>query len=438
MLVRTVPCFLAAVLCCAAQQPEASENWNLYWQVTAIPQYHGKFHSPYEGSNSLRDERELDASLTGTVFLGLRLARHTELYIDPEIAGGEGFSNVAGIANFPNGEMPRVSSVTPTPYLARAYIEQDFGWGGKLETVESGENQLGGRRRVDRYTFIFGKFSAADFFDDNRYSHDPRTQFMGWAAMDNGAWDYPADTRGYTWGWVHQFHTENWTFTYGSALEPKIANGMQLDLRPLRDRADMFQVERRWNIGKHPGAIRPLGFLLHTDSGSYQEALDIAAKTNTVPDINKTLRLGRLKYGGGVSFEQEIAGGVGVFSRLGWNDGRTESFAFTAIDRVASSGLSVSGSRWRRPHDTFGSMFTASGLSAVHAAYLAAGGLDFNIGDGRLNYAPEYVWESYYSARVARGVFASLDVQYIANPAYNHDRGPVWAEGLRLHIERGR
>lgn len=438
MLLRAALCFSAVAACCAAQQVERPEQWNLYWQATAIPQYHGKFHSPYEGPNSLRDQRELDASLTSTIFLGLRLAPHTELYIDPEIAGGEGFSNVAGVANFPNGEMPRVSSVVPTPYLARAYIQQDFGWGYKMEHVESDENQLGERRPVDRYTFIFGKFSVTDFFDDNRYSHDPRTQFMGWAAMYNGAWDYPADTRGYTWGWVHQIHTKNWAFTYGSAAEPKVANGMHLDLRLLRDRADMFQIEHRWEIGKHPGAIRPLGFLLHTDSGSYQEALGLASKAHTAPDINGTLRPGRLKFGGGLSFEQEIADGIGVFSRFGWNDGHTESFAFTSVDRVASGGVSITGTRWRRPQDTFGSVFTAGGLSAVHAAYLAAGGLDFLIGDGRLNYAPECVWESYYSARVVRGVFASLDLQYIVNPAYNQDRGPVWAEGLRLHIERGR
>jgi hypothetical protein len=304
--------------------------------------------------------------------------------------------------------------------------------------VDSEENQLAGQRPLDRYTFIAGKFSVTDFFDDNRYSHDPRTQFMGWAAMYNGAWDYPADTRGYTWGWVHQIHTKDWTFTYGSAAEPKVANGMHLDLRLFRDRGDMFQIERRWTIRKHQGAVRPLGFLLHSDSGSYREALDLAARTHTTPDITQTLRPGRLKYGSGVSFDQEIATGIGIFSRLGWNDGQTESFAFTTIDRVASSGVSVTGSFWRRPLDTAASMFTASGLSAVHAAYLAAGGLDFLIGDGRLNYAPEYVWESYYSARIAPGIFTSFDVQYVANPAYNHDRGPVWVESLRLHVEMGK
>jgi len=419
-------------------QPQIPERWNLYWQITAIPDFHGHFRSPYAGPYSLQNRNELDSSLTSTLFFGLRLTDSTQIYIDPELAGGKGFSGVDGVANFPNGELPRVATVVPEPYIARAYMQQDFGWGDARESIESEANQLAGERPMDRYTLIIGRFSATDFFDDNRYSHDPRTQFMGWAAMYNGAWDYPADTRGYTNGVVHQLHTKNWTFTYGSMLEPLTANGMRLDWRISRDRGDVFQIERRWMIGKRQGAIRPLGFLLHTDSGSYQEALDLAAKTHSVPHIDDTLHVGRLKYGYGVSFDQEVASSIGIFLRLGWNDGHTESFAFTPIDRLASGGASVTGTYWRRPFDTAASMFTASGLSAVHAAYLAAGGLDFMIGDGHLNYAPEYVWESYYSARLKPGLFTSLDLQYIANPAYNHDRGPVWVESLRLHVEWGR
>jgi high affinity Mn2+ porin len=454
--------YCSLVLACAAQQPPASppakggngkeprqeenrttkqaetaQRWNIYWQATAIPDYHGKFHSPYSGTYSLRDADELDASLTSTVFFGLRLARTTEVYIDPEVAGGKGFSNVDGIANFPNGELPRVATVVPMPYIARTYIQQDFGWGDAQESVESEENQLAGTRAMDRVTVIAGRFSVTDFFDDNRYSHDPRSQFMGWAAMYNGAFDYPADTRGYTNGIVTQLHTQSWTFSYGSVLEPLTANGMRLDWRITRDRGDIFQIERRWRIGKREGAVRPLGFLLHTDSGSYQEALDIASKTHATPEITRTIQIGRLKYGGGFSFDQEVTSSIGVFARAGWNDGHTESFAFTPIDRVAGGGISITGSPWHRPYDTFGSMFTASGLSAVHAAYLTAGGLDFMIGDGRLNYSPECVWESYYSARVRAGVFTGFDLQYVANPAYNRDRGPVWVESLRLHAEFG-
>lgn len=420
------------------EKPEPPQRWNLYWQATSIGQYHGTFRAPYQGVNSLHDVTERDASLTSTFFFGLRLDRNTMIYFNPELAGGRGFTNVTGIANFPNGELPRVASATPKPYIARAYVQHDFGWGQERESFTSEENQLAGSRPVNRYTVVVGRFTVTDFFDNNRYSHDPRTQFMGWGIMFNGAWDYPADTRGYTWGWYHELHFKNWSLRYASVAEPKFANGLRFDRRLLRDRGDMVEGERRYTLGQHAGTIRALGFGFHTDSGNYQDALKLGQATGTTPDVTATRRIGTLKYGAGLNFEQEITPDIGVFSRLGWNDGRTESFAFTAIDRLAQGGVSVTGTRWHRHFDTAATGFTASGLSAVHAAYLAAGGLDFIIGDGRLNYGPEYVWESYYSARLVPGFFTSFDLQRVANPAYNQDRGPVWVSSIRLHIQVGK
>ncbi len=420
------------------QQQQDPQRWNLFWQATSIGQYHGTFRAPYQGPFSLADQTERSVSLTTTLFLGLRLDDNTQIYIDPEIAGGRGFSNVNGIANFPNGELPRVASATPKPYLARAYIQHDFGWGDEREPVQGEENQLAGERPMNRYTVAVGRFTVTDFFDNNRYSHDPRTQFMGWAVMYNGAWDYPADTRGYTWGWVHELHTRNWSWRFGQAAEPKIANGARFDRRLFRDRGDLFEAERRYEVSKHPGAVRALGFLLHTDSGTYQDAINEAKQTGTTPDVTATRRVGTLKYGVGLNFEQEITSDMGVFSRLGWNDGRTESFVFTAMDRLAEGGVSVTGKRWHRRFDTAATALTVGGLSNVHAQYLALGGLDFLIGDGRLNYGPEYGWETYYNARLFPGFFAAFDLQRVANPAYNQDRGPVWVPSIRLHIELGK
>jgi high affinity Mn2+ porin len=422
----------------APESAVPAQRWNLFYQATSIGQYHGEFHSPYEGVNSLQPSPERDVSLTTTLFLGFRLGDNTQLYFDPEIAGGRGFSGVTGIANFPNGELPRVASATPKPYIARLYVSHDFGFGSEKESFQSEENQLAGERPMTRYTVIAGRFTVTDFFDNNRYSHDPRTQFMGWALMYNGAWDYPADTRGYTWGWVHELHTKNWSLRYASVAEPKIANGLRFDRRLLRDRGDMMEGERRYLVRKHPGAVRVLGFLLHTNSGSYGEALQLAAQKGGTPDVTATDAIGRLKYGVGINVEQELTDSIGVFARLGWNDGKTQSFAFTAIDRLASGGVSVTGRRWHRKYDTAATALTASGLSGVHASYLARGGLDFIIGDGRLQYAPEYVWESYYSARLFPGFFTTFDLQRIANPAFNQDRGPVWVDSLRLHVEWGR
>jgi high affinity Mn2+ porin len=153
--------------------------------------------------------------------------------------------------------------------------------------------------------------------------------------------------------------------------------------------------------------------------------------------VNLTDRVGTLKYGMGISFDQALSDDIGIFTRLGWNDGKTQSFAFTAIDRLASGGVSIKATRWRRKNDVVATSLTVGGLSAVHREYLAAGGLDFLIGDGRLNYAPEYVWESYYSARLAPGFYTSFDVQRDTNPAYNHDRGPVMIYSIRLHLQFG-
>jgi high affinity Mn2+ porin len=418
--------------------PQDNQRWNVFFQATSIGQHHGSFDAPYAGANSLVNHPESDVSLTTTLFFSFRLTNNTQLYFDPEIAGGRGFSAVTGVANAPNGELPRVASATPKPYLARLYVSHDFGFGSEKEATESDENQLAGSRPLTRYTVAIGRFTLTDFFDKNRYTHDPRTQFMTWGTMYNGAWDYPADTRGYTWGWLHEFNTRRWSLRYASAFEPKVANGLRFDRRLLRDRGDVVEGELRYYPHSQPGALRLLSYINHTDSGSYGRALQLATATHTTPDVTATRRSGTAKYGFGINVDQQLVENVGVFVRLGWSDGKNEDFAFTAIDRLASGGISVSGAKWKRREDTAATAFTAGGLSAVHALYLSRGGLDFIIGDGKLNYAPEFVWESYYSARVVRGFFATIDAQHISNPAYNHDRGPLWALSLRLHIEAGR
>jgi high affinity Mn2+ porin len=328
-----------------------------------------------------------------------------------------------------------VASATPKPYLARLYLFHDFGFGNETEAVDSDANQLAGTRPVIRYTITAGRFTLTDFFDNNRYSHDPRTQFIGWAVMFNGAWDYPADTRGYTWGWVHEFHAKTWSLRYASAAMPTVANGARFDRRLFRDRGDVVEGEYRYTAREHPGGVRLLGFVNHADAGTYSEAIRQAESNETTPDVTATRRPGTRKYGVGLNTEQELTEDLGVFARLAWNDGKTESFAFTAIDRLATGGISITGRRWHRPFDTAATELTVSGLSGVHALYLARGGTDFLIGDGRLRYAPEYIWESYYSARLFPGFFASYDLQHVANPAFNQDRGPLWISSLRLHLE---
>jgi high affinity Mn2+ porin len=440
---RTLFLLLALALPLAAQDtsqdpsaaPPPPERWNLYFQATSIGQYHGSFPSPYSGPFSLAGHPEAEASITSTIFFGFLIAPNTQFYFDPEMAGGRGFSGTDGLANFPNGEMPRVSTATPTPYIARLYITQDFAIGKEREAVESDANQLSGSRPARRYSITVGRFTVTDFFQITKYSNDPRTQFMGWATMYNGAWDYAADTRGYTWGWVHELHFPRWALRYASAAMPRVANGEQFDRRLFRDRSDMFEGELDGHFHGHPGAVRLLSYFNHADMGSYAAAIRLAEETGTQPDVIATRRIGTLKYGFGLSADQELTKDVGVFGRLGWNDGKTESFAFTAMDRLASTGVSLKGTRWKRPDDVVATALTIGGLSAVHSQYLALGGYDFLIGDGRLRYGPETAWESYYSARLFNGFFATIGGTHYDNPGYNRDRGPLWAGTVRLHVE---
>jgi high affinity Mn2+ porin len=421
-----------------AQNPTPDEKWNACFQATSIGQYHPSFNAPYSGPLSLLSHPEAEASLTSTLFLGWRAAPNTQFYFDPEVAGGRGFSGTNGVANFPNGEMPRVATAAPKPYLARLYLTQDFGFGDQRESFDSAANQLAGTRPMMRYSVTIGRFSLEDFFDNNRYTHDPRTQFMGWAIMYNGAWDYAADTRGYTWGWLHEFHTRQWSFRYASALMPRVANGLRFDRQIFRNRSDIFEGDVKIHPRGHDGAVRLLSYINHANAGTYATAIRLAEITGTTPNITATRRPGTLKYGVGLNFDQEIADGLGVFGRLGWCDGKTEAFAFTPIDSLASLGVSMSGARWKRPHDTLAAAITADGLSGVHALYLARGGLDFMLGDGALSYGREAIPEAYYSARVTSWFFATIDLQHVTNPAYNRDRGPVWVASLRLHLEGGK
>src|SRR5258708_5033491 len=253
-----------------AQQPDAGdkpsdapapERWNLFYQATAIGQRHGTFRAPYTGPFSFQDYPERDVSLTTTLFFGLRIGQNTQLYFDPEIAGGRGLSSVDGIANAPNGELPRVQTATPKPYIARLYLSHDFGFGSEKEHFESDLNQLSGERPMMRYTVTIGGFSMSDFFDNNSFTHDPRTQFMAWGVMYNGAWDYPADAGVSPWGMVHESPPRNWGLRYGTAAEPKKANGGRFDRRLFHDRGDSFEVERRYSLRERHGIIRWLGYL---------------------------------------------------------------------------------------------------------------------------------------------------------------------------------
>jgi high affinity Mn2+ porin len=387
--------------------------------------------SPYSGPNSFSANRENATSITSTLFLGRRLWTNAALYFDPEISGGEGLSSTLGIAGAPNGETTRVGTTSPRAYIARLYFEQSLDLGKDYEPVLPDQNQLGGRQCKERITFTAGKLSAGDIFDDNSYSHEPRTQFMNWSLMTNGAWDYPADARGYTYGVAVQLILETWAIRYGIFAMPEEANGFTFDRSLAHAHSQSLEGEYDYALFESPGKVRVMGYLNNAHMGHYRETIEDPAFNL---DITQS-RTYCAKFGFTLNAEQKIVDDLGAFIRLGWNDGRTETFAFTEIDRTFQGGFSLQGARWQRPEDTVAAAVVVNGLSSAHRDYLAAGGLGFILGDGRLTYGPETILELYYQARLAKSLFVSLDYQFVNNPGYNRDRGPVSIFGLRVHVE---
>lgn len=410
---------------------QAGEQWSLHFQATVIPQGHGHFNSPYAGQNSLPSLNEIRTSYTSTLFAGGRLWPGAEFYINPELSGGRGVGGVLGVAGFPNGDIARVGQPKPTVSLARLFLRQTIGLGGEQERIDPDLNQAAGTFDVSRLTFTVGKYSANDIFDDNAYSHDPRTQFMNWALMENGAWDYPADTRGYTWGGTVELNQAGWALRYGLFAVPKDVNGPRFDHHLDRAHAHTVEWEGRYRLAARPGRVRLLGYWNLAHMGNYRRTLD-------TPSFNLDISRSRTyssKFGLGLNVEQELTRDLGGFLRLGWNDGRTESWEFTEIDQTVALGVSLKGAAWRRPDDVLGLAGVANGISRDHKDYLAAGGHGFIIGDGRLNYAPEEIIETYYLFKITKWLSATIDYQFVNNPAYNRDRGPAHIGAVRAHIE---
>ncbi len=416
---------------------QPSELWNVHFQATFLPQYHGSFYALYPGNpggGSLFDGPELNSSTTSTLYLGGRLWKDGAAYVDFESAAGSGFSNVTGVAGFPNGEIYRVSNPAVKVILARAYLKQVFGLGGEQETIKDDQNQLAEKIDVSRFTLAAGKFSIVDFFDDNSYSHDARNQFMNWALTANGAWDYAADLEGYTYGIYLEFNQKDWAVRGCSALVSQVANGDVLDTDIAHYNGNQAEFEYRYAFENHPGKVRLQAYLNDADMGNYAQAVSLAAATDTTPDVTQT-RSYSDKYGFGLNAEQEVGQDLGFFGRLGWSDGQTEAWEYTAIDRTAQLGFLLSGNRWGRPDDQWGLAGVVNGLSSQHAAYLAAGGVDFIIGDGQLNYAPEQILETFYNFHPLKELGLTVDFQWITNPAYNQDRGPLGVLSGRIHCE---
>jgi len=411
--------------------PPAFQNWNLHFQSTVGAQAYPSFAAEYTGPNSLTPRAQIKDTVSVDVMGGIRLWRGGEFFADVVIWQGYGLSNTLGAAGFPNGEAFRIGKTYPDAYPCRAYLRETIGFGGEKEAADDAPDELRGTKDVRRLTFTVGHLSAKDIFDTNAYANDSRTQFMNWSLVANDAWDYPANTLGFTNGVVAELNTRAWTGRAGIFMVSKVANGLRMDWNLTHAWSGVAEVERRYSPGGHPGAVRLLAYDQRAHMGNYQQTIDR-------PSLEEDIELDaayRYKYGFGINLEQEVRKNLGAFVRLGWSDGKNQTYEFTDVDRTATAGISVPGARWRRPQDTVGLAAIVNGISAAHRQYLAAGGLGITVGDGGLDYRSERIAETYYNWRISKHFQLTLDYQFAQNPAYNHVRGPVDLFALRFHTE---
>jgi high affinity Mn2+ porin len=422
-------------------------SWWLSGQANIIFQGRLPFHSLYQGAHSFRNSAEYKTSMVGTVYTAWRpthsIRYNNDLIFDLEAAEGRGLSDAFGLAGFTNLDVVRNPYLGKAPYIARYQIHQVFGLTNQTIQQERGFFNLAPSVPVRRIEFRLGKLTLPDFFDANGPGTDSHLQFMNWTVDNNGAWDYAADTRGYTVGGMAEYDDRSWSIRYGLFAMPTVANGIDMDWAFSRAHGQNGEFElRRGVVPKRKGTQRILFYANRAHMGTYREAVedflngsDTVRYGVTVPTITLHEHFSALKYGLGYNTEQEVTDNLRVFGRFGWNEGQHESFAYTEVDQTVELGADYTGTRWHRPIDKIGLAVVSNAIKADHQEYLKLGGLGFLLGDGNLNYGRENIVESYYTWHFWRGISYSVDVQHIDNPGYNRDRGPAWVGSVRAHVE---
>ncbi|MEO6522545.1 MAG: carbohydrate porin [Mucilaginibacter sp.] len=432
-IILSLICYIAA----AQNKPDSIEKWSTHFQMTVIDQSHPSFKAPYSGDNSLNKDAEEALSLTTTLYIGRKLWKGGAVYFNPEVSGGSGVSSARGIAGFSNGETFRIGNPSPALYMGRLFLRQYIPLSKDAELVESDMNQLKEYVPKKRIVITAGKFALSDIFDANSYSHDPRSQFLNWSLMGNGAWDYPANTRGYTDGVVVEYITPEWEVRAAGTLVGTYANGPDFDYHFWDAHSATVEFTKNMVFNNHKGKVNLLLFRNVTKAPVYRDVINAYLNhTDVSLDVINGKTYGNVKYGIGVNAEQELNKSLGAFFRASWNDGKTATWAFTEIDRSISLGFSYKGDGWKRPDDVFGVAGVVNGISKDHRDFLAVGGYGFIIGDGKLpNYSTEQIAEVFYNAKLNKNLYLSGDYQFVNNPAYNSDRGPASVFSIRAHVE---
>jgi high affinity Mn2+ porin len=417
-----------------AAEDAAPEAFALHIQATATEQFHPAFHSPYQGDQSLDPGSRGDETADITLYAGWRPWRGGELWINPEIDQGFGLSNTLGVAGFPSGEAYKVGASVPYLKLPRLFLRQTFDLGGKSQAADADLNVLAGAHAEDRLVLTVGKFGVPDVFDANSYAHDPRGDFLNWSLIDTGTFDYAADAWGFTYGAAAEWYKGDWTLRAGLFDLSDVPNSTTLD--PKFDQYQQIaEVERRYELGGLKGKVAITGFVTHGRMGSYADAIALAQATNQPADVSAVRRY-NTRSGVSLNAEQALTSTLGAFLRAGEAGGNAESYEYTDIDRTFAIGLQQGGKAWGREEDRAAVALAINGVSKIHQTYLADGGTGILVGDGRLPHpGDETIVEAYYSLAAAKGLHLTADYQYIRNPAYNRDRGPVSVLGLRLHAQ---
>jgi len=410
------------------------ERYALHGQSTYVWQRKPSFASPYEGENSLQGKKAKSYSFTATVDLGLRLWEGAEFHVNGEGARGQAFSGLHGLGGLTNGELAKTAGADMVYYRARTFLRQTWGLGGGREAVEGDMNQLAGGQDKRRVVLTVGTVSMLDIFDSLESAHDPRTQFLNWSFLTHGSFDYAADSRGYTSGAALEYIDDGWAVRAGRFMMPKESNGLPLDTRLGKHYGDQIEFEKQYQAGNRPGTARIIGFRNKTRMADFGEAIAAGRAAGAAPELDN-VRREHAKVGVGIGFDQSVTDDVNAFMRASWSDGKTETYAFTEIDRAVSAGVVVKGTQWSRPYDTVGAAVAVNALSRTHRGYLAAGGIGPFLGDGALNYGVEQIAETYYSWRPFKYFWLTGDAQYIRNPGYNRDRGPAKVFSVRLHTQ---
>jgi high affinity Mn2+ porin len=418
------------------QHSETSRYW-VSGQDNIIFQYHPAFHALYSGTNSLQPHADYATSNVSTLFLGYELSKNTEAFLDLEEASGGGLSDALGLAGETDLDAVRNPLLSKWPYIARVMVREIIPLSGKTVKAERGPFALAAEVPERRLELRGGKFGVADFFDLNNVGTDSHSQFLNWTVDNNGAFDYAANTRGYTYGVMAEYYDSNWEFRFAEALMPTVANGPDLVWNLRRARAENFELGLHPKLfANHATTLRLLSYVNHANMGMYRVAVTNFLEGKTpVPDITAHPLQTTVKYGFGVNVDQEFPHHLRGFARWGWNEGQHESYAYTEVDETAEAGADLAGDSWGRKADKVGVAFVSNGICADHQQYLELGGKGFLLGDDGLNYGRENIVESYYNAHLWRGFFIGPDVQHINNPGYNRDRGPVWVPGVRFHLE---